>query len=429
MSKPRYLMAAVGLFVLGIALLSLPSIIRRLPGRYASRLPEPLLVLRHSDHPISLPTPIATETTSPAAGQTSPATPSPLPSPSAEPADTPTPEPPEATQPPTALPQPTSTLPPAVLLEGLRHERQGWNNCGPTTLAMALSYWGFDHSQVDIAPIVKPDPEDKHVGIHQMADYATGLGLNAIIRSGGTLAGLKALLAAGYPVLIESWYVRDAQDQLGHYRLVVGYNDATQHFDLFDSLYDPPTTMAYQELYELWRVFNWTYMVIAPPELYEEVAALIGPDMQDAAMYERALAQAHDEAARQPESCAAYADCSDWVTMSWFTIGSNLTALGRHAEAVEAYDLARRLGLHYRMLWYQFGPYESYYAVGRHDDVIALASATLATAGNLEESYLWRGRSRLALGDTAGAESDFRAALTYHEGWQPALTALEELEQ
>jgi len=429
MRNARYLLASVGLFVLAIALLSLPSIIRRLPGRYASRLPEPLLALRHSDHPVSLPSPVATETTSPSADQTPSTTPPRPPLPTAEPADTPTPEPPEATQPPAALPQPTSTLPPGVLLEGGRHERQGWNNCGPATLAMALSYWGFDDSQVDIAPIVKPDPEDKHVGIHQMADYASRLGLNAIIRSGGTLAGLKALLAAGYPVLIESWYVRDAQDQLGHYRLVVGYNDATQHFDLFDSLYDPPTTMAYQELYELWRVFNWTYMVIAPPELWDEVATLIGPDMQDTAMYERALARARDEAGWQPESCAAYADCSDWVTMSWFTIGSNLTALGHHEEAVEAYDQARRLGLHYRMLWYQFGPYESYHAVGRHDDVIALAGATLATAGNLEESYLWRGRSRLALDDTAGAESDFRAALTYHAGWQPALTALEKLEQ
>lgn len=436
MRDTRYLRTSVVLFALAVALLSLPSITRRLPGRYASRLPEPFLTSRDSDHPISLPATIASLTPGVAAGQTSPAAPTPPASPTTEPAGTPTPEPPKATEPPTATPQPTvqeptptSTLPPSVLLEGLRHERQGWNNCGPTTLAMALSYWGFDDSQVDIAPIVKPDPEDKHVGIHEMANYAIGLGLNAITRSGGTLAGLKALLAAGYPVLIESWYVRDAQDQLGHYRLVVGYNDATQHFDLFDSLYDPPTTMAYQKLYELWRVFNWTYLVIAPPELWDEVATLIGPDMQETTMYERALARARDEAGRQPESCAAYADCSDWVTMSWFTIGSNLTALGRHVEAVEAYDQARRLGLHGRMLWYQFGPYESTYTVGRHDDVIALASATLATAGNLEESYLWRGRSRLVLGDTAAAELDFRAALTYHEGWQPALTALEELEQ
>ncbi len=425
MRDTRYLLASIGLFALAFALLALPSTFRWPPSRFAASAGGEDGEVESSGTPRSPapPPPISSAPTR-------------LPSPTVEADDTPTPEPPEATQSPTALPQPTvqeptptSTLPPSVLLEGLRHERQGWNNCGPTTLAMALSYWGFDDSQVDIAPVVKPDPEDKHVGIHQMAGYANGLGLNAITRSGGTLAGLKALLAAGYPVITESWYVRDAQDQLGHYRLVVGYNDATQHFDLFDSLYDPPTTVAYQELYELWRVFNWTYMVIAPPEAWDEVTTLIGPDIQDTTMYERALERARDEAAQQPDSCAAYATCSDWGTMSQFIVGSNLAALGRHAEAAEAYDQARQLGLHYRMLWYQFGPYESYYAVGRHDDVIVLASATLATAGNLEESYLWRGRSRLALDDTVGAESDFRAALTYHANWPPALSALEELEQ
>ncbi|MGD2178960.1 MAG: hypothetical protein PVG71_14195, partial [Anaerolineae bacterium] len=105
----------------------------------------------------------------------------------------------------------------------------------------------------------------------------------------------------------------------------------------------------------------------------------------------------------------------------------SLTSLGLHEEAAAAYDQARQLGLHYRMLWYQFGPYESYYAAGRYEDVIALAEATLASARNLEESYYWRGRARLALGDVEGARSDFNTALRYHEGWLPAVAALEEL--
>jgi hypothetical protein len=82
------------------------------------------------------------------------------------------------------------------------------------------------------------------------------------------------------------------------------------------------------------------------------------------------------------------------------------------------------LGLHYRMLWYQFGPYESYCAVGRYGDVVALADATLATTNNLEESYYWRGMARLANGDTGGARADFQAALRYHENWPPAVVAL-----
>jgi hypothetical protein len=81
------------------------------------------------------------------------------------------------------------------------------------------------------------------------------------------------------------------------------------------------------------------------------------------------------------------------------------------------------------MLWYQFGLYESYHAVGRHDDVVALADATLATTSNLEESYYWRGMARLGRGDADGARADFEAALHYHENWPPAAVALAGIEE
>lgn len=308
---------------------------------------------------------------------------------------------------------------------------------------MALSYWGSDDGQFDIAPLLKPDPEDKHVGIHQMEGFARQQGLGTAIRVGGSLEQLKELLRAQFPVIVESWYVRDAQDQLGHYRLVAGYDDAQQHFDMYDSLYDPPTTLGYQELDELWRVFNRTYMVVYSQDRWEELAQilkleappapsqmpeLVGPELADAAMYEQALQTARAELASPPASCVAYADCADWLAFSWFNIGTNLTALGRYEEAATAYDQARQLGLHYRMLWYQFGPYEAYYAAGRYDDVIALTNATLATARNLEESYYWRGKARLAQGDREGARADFKAALRYHEGWEPATLALAALD-
>jgi tetratricopeptide (TPR) repeat protein len=186
--------------------------------------------------------------------------------------------------------------------------------------------------------------------------------------------------------------------------------------------------IGYQELDELWRVFNRAYLVIYTPEKQESLVSVLGFDLYDAGMYERALETARAEAASQPASCVAYADCADWVTFSWFNVGSSLTSLGRHAEAVVAYDQARQFGLHFRMLWYQFGPYESYHAVGRYDDVIALANATLATTNNLEESYYWRGMSRLAQGDADGARTDLWAALHYHEGWSPAVAALAEIE-
>jgi tetratricopeptide (TPR) repeat protein len=292
---------------------------------------------------------------------------------------------------------------------------------------MALSYWGREESQYDVAPILKPDPEDKHVGISQMEEVATSLGLGAIVRVNGSLQRLKRLLQAGFPVIIETWHVRNAQDQLGHYRLLVGYDDAVSEFILYDSLEGPDLPIGYGELDELWRVYNRVYMVVYPPERWDAVSNILGADVDDRAMFEGALQTARDELDASVGDCVAYADCADWITFSWFNVGSSLTALGRHQEAVGAYDQARQRGLHYRMLWYQFGPYESYYAVGRHEDVVALADATLATASNLEESLYWRALARAAQGDVDGARTDLQAALRYHEGWQPALDALQEL--
>jgi tetratricopeptide (TPR) repeat protein len=293
---------------------------------------------------------------------------------------------------------------------------------------MALSYWGCEDTQYDLVPLLKPDPEDKHVDVVDMEAYARSEGWGIIVRVNGSIDRLKDMLRAGFPVIISSWHVRDATDQLGHYRLVAGYDDATGEFILQDSLDGPDLPMGYRELDELWRVYNRTYVLVYPPERSDAVSAVLGADLDDAGMYERALERAQSEAASPPDTCVAYAKCEDWVTFSWFNVGDSLTSLGRHAEAVIAYDQARQLGLHFRMLWYQFGPYESYYAVGRYEDVITLADATLATARNLEESYYWRGMARLAQGDVREARADFEAALRYHEGWPPAAAALAEMD-
>ncbi len=419
MTKTRLLVLFIAiLLLLMVGLVAGRAVIRALPGRYAYYLPEPLQALRHDPHPDILPTPALAPTA--------------LPSPTAMPTVTPNPSPTFTPLPPTVTPShtPTSTpTPPAqATLTGLRHEHQGWNNCGPTTLAMGLSYWGCSETQYDAAPALKPDPEDKNVSPWEMEAYARGLGLGAIVRVNGTLDRLKALVNAGFPVIVETWYVRDAQDQLGHYRLIVGYDDAAQEFLTYDSLHGPDLPIDYQELDELWRVFNRTYLVLYGQERWESLLPILDADVDDADMYERALETARAEAEHPPPTCVAYADCADWVTFSWFNVGSSLTSLGRHQEAARAYDQARQLGLPFRMLWYQFGPYESYYAVGRYGDVIALADATLTTADNLEESYYWRGKSRLAQGDIDGARADFETALRYHENWSPALIALQTME-
>ncbi len=436
-------------------LVFVPAAVRALPGRYAARLPGFLQDLRHRPHPDLLPTPalvvappallLPTPTLPPLRGVTivtstpvrrqvstrSLRSPQIEPTrPTSQPTSEPTPPPPPTPTPiGTATPAPTPTaLPVQASLPPLTHTYQTWNNCGPATLSMALRYFDRTETQADAAAFLKPDPEDKNVSPDEMAAYARSLGLEATVRVGGDLTRLKQLLGAGFPVLVETWFIPEPGDQMGHYRLLTGYDDASGHFIAHDSYNGPNVHLEYAAFDELWRVFNRVYLVIYYPDQAGQLAALLGDEMNDAAMYARALDTARLEALNPSAECVAYEDCADAAAFAWFNVGSNLTHLGRHADAVAAYDQARVLGLPWRMLWYQFGPYRSYYAVGRYDDVITLANVTLGVVDNLEESHYWRGMTYLAQENSGQARADFQAALKYNPHFTLAAEALESLE-
>jgi tetratricopeptide (TPR) repeat protein len=84
----------------------------------------------------------------------------------------------------------------------------------------------------------------------------------------------------------------------------------------------------------------------------------------------------------------------------------------------------------YRILWYQTGPYFAYFYLGRYYDVLNLATTAINAALDepaIEESFYWRGMAKKALGDTSGAIADFKLALKYHPGFEPALYQLNQL--
>jgi hypothetical protein len=243
---------------------------------------------------------------------------------------------------------------PGIQLSGFKHQWQTWNNCGPATITMNTSYFGHAETQADAALFLKPNRDDKNVSPEELAAYARTTGLQAIVREGGSMAQLKQFLSNNLPVLVETWLVHDG-DGLGHYRLITGYDDASGQFNTVDSLNGPDFKVSYAQFEPDWRVFNRVYIVVYPPEQAETVAAIIGPDMVDTAMYERIAGEAEAETKAQPEDAIAY-----------FNQGDALTRLGRFQEAATAFDRARQLKLHWRRLWYQFTPFEAYYAAGRY---------------------------------------------------------------
>lgn len=324
-------------------------------------------------------------------------------------------------------------LPTSAFLQGVRHEYQRFNNCGPATLGMAMSFWGSRQTQYQIAPVLKPNKQDKNVSPEEMAAYARERGYRVHHGVAGDYALLKGLIAAGFPVIVETWFVTPDAGGMGHYRLLVGYDDARGIFNAFDSYHGPKVTLRYGEFDGLWQVFNRTYLVLYPADRSPELEAILGERLDGRALWRQSLLLAREETQAQPANAFA-----------WFNLGSSLLRLGDVGGAVRAFDRSRKLPLNraydpgrpadvasnwpWRLLWYRFEALEAYYRAGRYQDVIALSSDVLGRASDHEEAYYWRAMARAALGQTQAAISDLQAALRYRPSYDRAREALRKLQ-
>lgn len=311
-------------------------------------------------------------------------------------------------------------LPASYRLQGIRFEAQTWNNCGPATLTNALSYYGYQDRQSRAAAWLKPNYEDKNVSPWQMAEFVNTqvpeIPVFALVRTGGTLELLKRLLSNDFPVIIEKGYDPEPErlGWMGHYLLMTGYDDAAQTFYTDDSYIGENTPYSYEYVQNFWQHFNYTYLVVYSASREAELKALLGTDADEFQNKVNSLERARTEASSNPQNAFA-----------WFNMGSNFVSLGMYNEAAIAYDQARSIGLPWRMLWYQFGPLEAYYQVGRYDDVVVLAQANLNDGGGhfVEETFYYGGLARMGKGELERAISNFDAALQFNPNFTPAREA------
>lgn len=329
----------------------------------------------------------------------------------------------------------TATIAPTPIpakweLQNFRHEYQSWNNCGPATLSMALSYWGWVGDQRPIAAGTKPNPRDKNVMPYELADYVDEeTPYDVIWGTGGEIALVKEFVAAGLPVIVEKGFEGpDFESWMGHYVLVTGYSDMDQTFTIQDSYNGPDQVVGYEELNQYWRAFNYAYLVVFPEQHSEDVLDILGP-LKDQDYRERhALEMASDE---------IYSLSGRDLFFAWFNRGSSLVALQDYAGAALAYDEAFQIypsipeqERPWRILWYQTGPYWAYYYTGRYQDVINLSTTTLNAMSEpvLEESYYWRAKAHVALGNTEDAVMDLQTSLELHPEFLPAKQLYQSLE-
>jgi tetratricopeptide (TPR) repeat protein len=460
----RRLLILVSILAIGLFIWQLPTLLKAIPSRYvAAYLPQPVQSLAAREHVETLPTAavvmdsselladdksdlddhslvesptreFGTESDS----ETSPSNGPPIELTPGLDSDPESSEIGAAAVEPTTLPSPTPTetpvpVPPAGRLETIRHHFQTWNNCGPATLAMGLSYFDVFLTQEETASSLKPNPEDRNVSPSEMAAFVNQeTDLLAFDRTNGNLHILKRLISEGIPVIVElgldppgeyrwmGWY--------GHYLLVVAYDEAGQKFWVYDSWFGTSEVpgenadkegreIAYADLDRYWKQFNRDYIVLYDPAQESTVAEIIGADMDDKVMWQRSLDRVKDELQTSPDD-----------PFLWFNLGTVYNALDNHEKAAAAFDQAREIGLPWRMLWYQFGPYVAYYEVGRYQDVILLAEVTLKDRPYFEEAYYYKGLAEAASGNQKQAREDFEKAARFNPNFTLAVSAIEQMD-
>lgn len=294
-----------------------------------------------------------------------------------------------------------------IMLQSDYHVFQTFNNCGPAALSMALAYYDIRVSQQELGQILRPyqvqggDNDDKSVTLSELATQAESYGLRSFYRPAGNIQLMKRLLALGLPVVTRT--TTKPGEDIGHYRVLVGYDDMTGQLIQDDSLQGNNLRYSYPDFNAMWAVFNYEYLVLARPIQTEQVRAALG-------------ASADPQAAWQLARDTAPNPLSHSVALYHLT---------NYAGSVSAYEQVAA-SLPHRTLWYQIEPIQSYYELGRYDQVFTLTDQILSHGNRAaSELYLLRGQSYQKLGQPDRAAREFGLALRYHANSAAAKRALE----
>ena len=350
---------------------------------------------------------------------------------------------PTVTPSPTATLEPTSTpaisptptlsptpLPPKVSLSGIKHEYQSFNNCGPASLSMLLSYWGWQGDQRTTKAVLRPNEDDANVMLPEMIDYVSAnTSLKAMVRLGGSLEMIKQFIAAGFPVMIEMGHHPPDDWWMGHYVVVSGYDDAWSALITQDLLIMPDLPLPYNDIEaHWWRDFNRPVLVVYPPEREDEVLTIFGEERDNTRNLELTLAETENEIPVL-EGRDLFFALFNKAALQYLLNDPNQAA-GTFDQAFALYNTLDEKQRPWRLLWYREEAYQTYYQVGRYQAVIDLTNATLSMLSKrgLEESHYWRGMAYEALGEPDKAIFDYQIAIQLRPTYQEALAALNRLQ-
>lgn len=309
---------------------------------------------------------------------------------------------------PSPTPYPLITPPLTKELVGGSHSFQTFNNCGPAALSMALSYYGITVSQGELGQALRPyqnpqgDNDDKSVTLEELAEKSKEYNLVPYHRPNGNMELIKQLIAYDIPIIART--LLTTSEDIGHYRVVKGYDDSTGEIIQDDSLQGRDLRYPYLDFDLLWKQFNYEYLVLATPDKIEIVENILGENVDEKVAWQKAVDRAKQQLVQNPEDLYARLNLS----VAYFNIGN-------YSESVLEYEKIETL-LSFRTLWYQTEPIEAYFALGNYDRVLSMTDKILGNENRaFSELYVLRGLVYERQGEDNLASAEFDKAVLYNE--------------
>lgn len=320
---------------------------------------------------------------------------------------------------PTSTPTPVPVNYPASYEMPLRHHTfQTFNNCGPASLSMALSYYDVNISQNVLGNELRPyqnstgDNDDKSTTLEELAKKAEDLGFVAYHRPNGNEEMIKKFISNDIPIIART--VTAVGEDIGHYRLLRGYT--SESFIQDDSLQGKGLQYSVQEFNDLWKIYNYEFLVFVRPEQQDLARRILGENAE----FERAWQMARDNAIaelqKNPEDVFARFNLS----VAYFNTGD-------YKKSVEEFETVESQ-LPFRHLWYQIEPIEAYYKLGQYDRVFEITDEILNNHNRaFSEVYIIRGDIYKNQGNLEMAKEEYQKAVFYNNQLEEAQSALRSI--
>jgi tetratricopeptide (TPR) repeat protein len=308
------------------------------------------------------------------------------------------------------------------ILPSTYHVYQSFNNCGPAALSMTLHHYGITKTQQELGLELRPyqnvagDNDDKSVTMEELALKSKEYGFTPYFRPVGSIELVKKLITYDIPVITKTWLTED--EDIGHFRIIKGYDDTTLSLIQDDSYQGPNLWYTYDSFNAIWKKFNYEFLILVPEDKLGIVKVILGELEDEDYAWKKAAELASQELETDPND-----------TTARFNLVVALYRSHRYSEAVEEFEKIQTQ-LPFRTLWYQTEPIKAYYELGQYDKVLELTDSILTTGNRaFSELYLLRGKAYLKQEDVINAKKEFELALLYNVNLLEARRALDSVQE